>query len=156
MRARKSDGVQVVRVQVAQSMGSGVPRVRVQRATWATNSCLTWCADMCPDLRKRRDVSTRLVSDGENLNETKCGKNSQAALSRWKLLQSHKQKEQGDKSGLGRGATVGGVPRSDTADGSHLGQHMSQSRHTAHVFIEKPSTTVLGNYTFAASSLHTA
>lgn len=154
----KSDGVQVVWVQVAQSIGSGVPRVRVQRATWAppTNSCLTRCTDTCPDLRKRRDASARLVSDDEDLNETKCGKNSRAALSRWKLLQSYKQKEQGDKSGLGRGDTVGGVPRPDTADGSHLGQHMSQSGQTAHVFIEKPSTTVLGNYTFAASPLHTA
>ena len=74
------------------------------------------------------------------------------------------KKEQGDQSGLGRGDTVGGVQRPDVAESSpppspvarHLGLHISWSRQMAYMFIGKPSTKVIGNFTFAARSLHTA
>lgn len=49
---RKSDGGEVVRAQVAQSMGSGVAWVWVRRAPWALppNSYAVRRADMFPDL----------------------------------------------------------------------------------------------------------
>lgn len=58
--------------------------------------------------------------------------------------------------GWGAEANTADSSPSPSSIAGHLGQHSSQSRQAAQMFIKKPPIKVIGNFTFAARSLHTA